>query len=97
MEGGAKDRTNGEIAMTDARKEGSTDPCSSSGSGGYRLFDRKRPIHQIVGDGKGTFYRSLFLAFNSSTISRLHVPVRKYQGFMPVEICECNPPKGTVL
>ncbi|XP_078159816.1 reticulon family protein [Carex rostrata] len=52
MEGGAKDRTNGEIAMTDARKEGSTDQCSSSGSSGYRLFDRKRPIHQIVGDGK---------------------------------------------
>ncbi|KAJ4764285.1 Reticulon-like protein [Rhynchospora pubera] len=52
MEGGAKERSNGEIAMADARKEGSTDQCSSSCNRGYRLFDRKRSIHQIVGNGK---------------------------------------------
>lgn len=61
MDGAAKDRANGEIAMGDARKEASTDQCSSSGNGGCRLFDRKRSIHQIVGDGQGNSGRFLLL------------------------------------
>ncbi|XP_072976674.1 reticulon-like protein B16 [Typha angustifolia] len=50
MDGSAQDSSNGEVAV-DARKERSADQCSSS-SGGYRLFDRQRPIHQIIGGGK---------------------------------------------
>jgi hypothetical protein len=63
MEGVAKDRTNEEISMADARKEGSTDQCSFSSNGGYRLFDPKRSVHQIVGDGKGTSCRMFFVEF----------------------------------
>jgi hypothetical protein len=65
MEGGAKERTNGEISMADARKEGSADQCSSSSNGGYRLFDPKRSVHQIVGDGKGTSCRLFCVDFIS--------------------------------
>ncbi|KAJ3682902.1 hypothetical protein LUZ60_013129 [Juncus effusus] len=45
MDGNATDRSNGEIAMVDS------DQCSSSSPGDYRLFDRKTPIHQIIGGG----------------------------------------------
>ncbi|XP_026425423.1 reticulon-like protein B16 isoform X3 [Papaver somniferum] len=41
----------------DARRDRILDPgtCSSSSNTGYRLFDRQRTIHQIIGGGKDVF------------------------------------------
>ncbi|XP_064954847.1 reticulon-like protein B16 isoform X2 [Musa acuminata AAA Group] len=45
MEGSVSDPSNGEIAA-EGRKESALDQC-------YRLFNRQRSIHQIIGGGKG--------------------------------------------
>ncbi|XP_010921131.1 reticulon-like protein B16 [Elaeis guineensis] len=53
MDSSSQDLSNGEIGV-DSRKERSLDQCASSGTAGsgYRLFDRQRSIHQIIGGGK---------------------------------------------
>ncbi|PKA67222.1 Reticulon-like protein B16 [Apostasia shenzhenica] len=54
MEGGGQDHQTGEKSG-EARKERSADNCCSSAAasgGGYRLFDRQRSVHQIIGGGK---------------------------------------------
>ncbi|XP_008782644.1 reticulon-like protein B16 [Phoenix dactylifera] len=53
MDSSSQDLSNGEIGV-DSRKERSLDQCASSATagGGYRLFDRQRSIHQIIGGGK---------------------------------------------
>lgn len=49
MDSTAQDPSNGD---GDARRERSLEPSSSTLGSGYRLFDRQRSIHQIIGGGK---------------------------------------------
>lgn len=52
MEGTALASLNGEIAA-EGRMDGAMDQC-------YRLFNRQRSIHQIIGGGNGTSYLFIF-------------------------------------
>ncbi|RZC82556.1 hypothetical protein C5167_045341 [Papaver somniferum] len=58
----------------DARRDRILDPgtCSSSSNTGYRLFDRQRTIHQIIGGGKVyQFLRANYAAFVNKQVPPL--------------------------
>ncbi|XP_026425424.1 reticulon-like protein B16 isoform X4 [Papaver somniferum] len=63
----------------DARRDRILDPgtCSSSSNTGYRLFDRQRTIHQIIGGGKDVFLILIvyqFLRANYAAFVNKQVP-----------------------
>ncbi|KAJ4979353.1 hypothetical protein NE237_010133 [Protea cynaroides] len=76
----------------DARSENFVDPCCSSSSGcqGYRLFDRRRSMRQIMGGGKAAdviLWKRRHVSFGIIVVATVVWLLLEYSGLSFLSIC----------